>query len=219
MTLPANLKPIPRDNARTLVFRQLRQWIEEGVLMPDETLRDKEIAKALGVSRTPVREAIQMLEQHGAVVTTPGRYTRVRSASPRDARLVYPPLSALQALAAELGTAKATPEDIVRMIEANERLLAAVQAARPVEAQAADDAFHDVLLLRAENPFLRGAIASLRFHTRRLETLYFQKLGPAHESYLEHQQIIAAARNGDAALAREITRQNFLRAQSKVSEE
>ena len=127
MAVPKNLRPILRQSARTLVFKQLRQWIAEGVFTPDEALNDKEIASALGVSRTPVREALQMLEQQGAVVTTPGRHTRVRSASPRDARLVYPPLSALEALAAELGTSRATSEDVFRMIEANERLRSAVK--------------------------------------------------------------------------------------------
>lgn len=212
--LPVNSTPIPRESARSAVYARLRQWIEEGQLKPDEVLRDAEIAAALGVSRTPVREALQMLEQHALVVTSPGRWTRVADASPHDARLIYPPLAALEGLAAELGCSKATSEDIDEMRKANRRLLDAIEQSDADRARTADAAFHDVLRGLAANPFLDAAARSLRIHTKRVETLYFKEFAPARESYLQHNEIVSLVEAGDCAGAGALTRANYLRGQN-----
>lgn len=194
-----------------LVFDQLRAWIEEGVLAPDEVIRDMEIADALGVSRTPVREALQMLEQRGVIETVPGRLTRVAGVSQEQATLVYPPLAALQAVGAELGTPNASPADLAAMRQANEDLLRSVRDERPDDAWEADHAFHSALVRCARNPFIESAIDSLRIHTRRLEILYFNDEAPASESHAEHLEIISAVEAGLATRASDLTRQNFLR--------
>ncbi|HKG38710.1 MAG TPA: GntR family transcriptional regulator [Conexibacter sp.] len=211
MPLPNETPPIERRPARHTVFEQLRDWIEEGVLAPGEALRDSEIASALGVSRTPVREALQMLETIGAVEMLPGRLTRVTALSPQDVALLYAPLSALHGISAELGTPRATPADVAEMEAHNERLRSALDAEDAVAARDADREFHAVLLRLAENPYLVTAIEPLLLHARRLETLYFRLLGPAHESLDEHQLIIEAVDAGDAARAAELTRHNFTR--------
>ena len=110
--LPASMEKIARPSMRSLVFEQLRTLIETGGLGPGEVIRDYEVARRLGVSRTPVREALQRLEQQGAVEALPGRVTRVVDLSRDDAPLVYAPLSALEELAAEVATPLATKEDL-----------------------------------------------------------------------------------------------------------
>jgi DNA-binding GntR family transcriptional regulator len=211
MPLPSQATPIPRRSARHDVYERLRTWIEEGVLSPGEAIKDAEVASALGVSRTPVREALQMLEQQGAVEMLPGRVTRVTDTTPDDIAMVYSPLSALQALAAELGTPRATEEDIRAMTAANERLLAAVDAGDKVAARDADAVFHGVLLRLAANPYLDAAIEPMQMHIRRLEARYFADAEPGHDSYAEHRAIIDAVAAGDAEGARETARRNFQR--------
>jgi DNA-binding GntR family transcriptional regulator len=211
MPLPSETPPIERRPARHTVFEQLKDWIEEGALAPGESLRDSEIAAALGVSRTPVREALQMLETIGAVEMLPGRVTRVTAVTPQDVALLYAPLSALHGIAAELGTPRATPAHVAGMEEHNERLRLALDAEDAVAARDADREFHAVLLGLAENPYLMTAIEPLLLHARRLETLYFRLLGPARESLDEHQLIIDAVGAADAARAAELTRHNFTR--------
>lgn len=211
MPLPSEVIPITRRSARREVYEQIRTWIEDGVLSPGEAIKDGEIAARLGVSRTPVREALQMLEQQAAVEMTPGRVTRVTDTTPDDIALVYSPLSALQALAAELGTAQATDADIREMTDHNEALLAAVNARDTVAAREADGAFHGVLLRLAANPYLDAAIEPMQMHIRRLEARYFADAKPGQDSYSEHRAIIDAVAAGDAEAARETTRRNFQR--------
>ena len=71
-------------------------------LQPDEKLNDIELAQALGVSRTPIRESLQLLESQGFVTMQPGRATQVTPVEKEDINNLLPPLAVLQALAAEL---------------------------------------------------------------------------------------------------------------------
>jgi DNA-binding GntR family transcriptional regulator len=209
MPVPSETVPIERRAARHVVFEHLRQWIEEGVLEPGEAIRDGEVAERLGVSRTPVREALQVLEQHGAVEMLPGRLTRVTALTPEDVALLYAPLGALQGLAAEAGAARAASGDIEAMTAANERVLAAIERTDGAAAGVADREFHGVLLRLAANPYLDTAIEPLLIHARRLEVLYFRGGRPTMRSYEEHRSIIAAVAAGDASAARRLTEQNF----------
>jgi DNA-binding GntR family transcriptional regulator len=211
MPVPSDSAPITRRSARKVVFARLRSWIEEGTLAPGEVIKDADIAQQLGVSRTPVREALQILEQHGLVEMQPGRLTRVTGTTPEDIALVYAPLSALQALAAETATPKATAAQIAEMREHNARLLTAVEANDAVAAREADRAFHGVLVHGAGNPYLSSAIEPMLAHIRRLEALYFTEIGLGHRSHDEHERIIEAVAAGDAPAAAEQTRVNFTR--------
>jgi DNA-binding GntR family transcriptional regulator len=202
---------LDRRLARVEVFDRLRAWIEDGQLEPGEVIKDVDLASALGVSRTPVREALQMLEQHGLVETRPGRLTRVTEITFEDAVRVYAPLAALEALAAELGTPEATPAAIDELRLHNADLLAATKARNPSAAREADRRFHGVLLRLADNPYLTAAIEPLLVHIRRLEALYFRGSRPGRDSYLDHKRIISAVAAGDAAAARAATQQNFQR--------
>jgi DNA-binding GntR family transcriptional regulator len=211
MPLPSQLAPLDRQTARAAVFEHVRSWIEDGLLEPGETLKDSEIARRLGVSRTPVREALQMLEQLGAVEMLPGRMTRVTPLAPDDVALLYAPLGALQATAAELGTPRATPDDVAELRRHNDALLGGLQAEDHVAASDADSKFHHVLLRLADNPYLVTAIEPLLIHARRLEALYFREVGPGRASHEEHEEIARTVGAGDAARAAALTRSNFTR--------
>lgn len=212
MPIPDKVPQITRVSARALVFEQLREWIEDGTLAPGETFTESEIAERLGVSRTPVREALQMLSQIGVLQTEPSRHSRVVEADPNDAALLYPPLAALVALAVEVATPRVTEADLRAMAEANERLLEAVRRGDALAARKADDDFHGVLIERAGNPYLTSVIDLLHVHSRRLDTLYFTHVGPSHQSYEEHTEILEAVRKKEVERAAEATRRNFLRA-------
>jgi DNA-binding GntR family transcriptional regulator len=193
------------------VFDQMREWIEDGALAPAELVKDVDIARKFGVSRTPVREALQMLEQLGLVETEPGRHTRVANTDPTHAALIYPPLAALVVESIERAAPMATPADFAAMGAANERLVRAIERADPDAARAADNAFHSVLITRADNPYLTAAIDMLRAHSRRLDSLYFTHDVPGHVSCQEHTEILEALKAGDFSLAKQVTRQNFIR--------
>jgi DNA-binding GntR family transcriptional regulator len=211
MPVPEEIIPVDRRSARAVVLERLITWIEEGILEPGELIKDGELAARLGVSRTPVREALQILEQRGLVEMRAGRLTRVTDATPDDVARVYAPMSALQALAAELGTPSATVDDIAEMRQYNADMLTAVKAQDPARARDADRAFHGVLVRLADNPYLTNALQPLMNHTRRLEAMYFRGQKPGRESHREHQQIIEAVEANDPVAAGQRTRENFRR--------
>ncbi|MDA0183615.1 GntR family transcriptional regulator, partial [Solirubrobacter phytolaccae] len=107
MPVPANDAPLERDLLRDQAYVTIRDAIVDGTLAPGERLRDAELCAWLGLSRTPVREALNRLEQDGLVETEPQRFTRVTPLDRRAARDAFPVVAALHALAAELATGTA----------------------------------------------------------------------------------------------------------------
>jgi DNA-binding GntR family transcriptional regulator len=216
MPIPDSLPRIVRPSARMLVFEQLRDWIESGALAPGEIIKDVEIAQRLGVSRTPVREALQLLEQMGAVETIPNHSTRVTCVDRRDTALVYPPLTVLVAMAIELATPHATADDLRGMERANEEMLAAARRGEPSVSREMDTEFHLILTRRANNPYLASAIDTLLMHARRLDTAYFAHVDRSQASYEEHLEIIAAVQARDAARAGHLVKWHYEQAQARV---
>lgn len=210
MPIPTQTSSIDRTTARLHVFRRIRAWIEDGTLVPGDLLRDGELAAKLGVSRTPVREALQMLEQLGAVETLPGRHTRVTDVRESDSHLVYPPLAALHAVAVEAAVGRLSKQDLAEMRSANRAFKAAADRGDADAARGADSRFHAVILRSADNRFLSAAVASLELHARRLEYLFFSLHGPSVSSYHQHNRIIDALAAGDAQAAVELVRANWL---------
>ena len=102
MPIPSEHKKPTRKTAKESAFNQLQQWIIDGTLQPGEKLNDTELAEALGVSRTPIRESLQLLEVQGFVKMYPGKATQVTEVEKESINDLLPPLAALQALSAEL---------------------------------------------------------------------------------------------------------------------
>jgi DNA-binding GntR family transcriptional regulator len=211
MPIPDAAPPARRPPARVVVMEQLQRWIEDGTLQPGEVVKDTEVAAKLGVSRTPVREVFQRLEELGLLVTTSNSRTQVAPARPQDASALYGPLSALHAVSVELAIGRLQPDDLEQMAALNETMLDAVKRDDPPAAVSADEAFHGLLLERSGNPFLLHVTEWLTVHARRLNTLYFTHQGPSESSYDEHREIIEALRAGDGERAAAVTRRNMLR--------
>lgn len=209
MALPVPDTPRPAS-ARTYVFEQLRNWIEEGVLEPGQVIKDSEIAERLGVSRTPVREALQMLEGLQAVETTRSRFTRVTSPSASDGARVRPVLAALHGAAAALAAAHMDADRLAELRAANADLRHAVEAEDPGGALAADVRFHDAIVAAAGNPFVDAALEPVTLSWRRITGLYFGHRGPSRASADQHERIIAALEAGDAVRARACMEANIL---------
>ena len=130
MPVPANKAALERDLLRDRAYAALRDAIVDGTLAPGERLRDQELCAWLGLSRTPVREALSRLEQDGLVETEPQRFTRVAPLDRRAARDAFPVVAAVHALAAELAVPRLTAADLEAMRDANARFAAALQGRR-----------------------------------------------------------------------------------------
>lgn len=208
--------PIPKDfstpvrlTAKERVFTQLQQWIIDGTIHPGEKLTDSELANALGVSRTPVREALQLLAVQGFVEMQPGKETRVTMVDKEDVSKVIPPLAALESLAAELAAPLISDETISFLEATNEKFAQAVRDGDSYTALKLDDQFHQAIVDVTNNPYILSMISTLQANARRL---YFLKaIVPATTSIDQHNELIAAFKQRDKETAAAVMRKNFLR--------
>jgi DNA-binding GntR family transcriptional regulator len=208
MPLPEG-EPIERTLLSERAYTVLRSAIIDGTLAPGERLRDVELVTSLGLSRTPIREALARLEEDGLVESAPNRYTRVAPLDRRDARDAYPIVAALHALAAELGVPRLSQAGIRAMEVENDRFARAIAAVDVDEALAADDAFHAVLLNASGNPAIASVLERLMPRLHRLERAQFGSL-LGRRSVSQHEAIIAAGRRGDAEATAAAVRDNWL---------
>ncbi|MGF1471744.1 MAG: GntR family transcriptional regulator [Rubrobacteraceae bacterium] len=182
---------------REEVYEMLRELIVDGTLKPSEKMRDKELAGALGVSRTPVREALRRLEDEGLVESAANRWTRVSSVDISEAKSIYPIIWSLEALAISLAESRIGGAEIEEMAEINARLERALSKRKAVEASESDRAFHEVFVRRSGSEDLIKILNELKMRLRRLEVLYFGGCVVAGKSVAEHEEILEALRSKD----------------------
>jgi DNA-binding GntR family transcriptional regulator len=199
--IPESTPTLERPILRESVYKQLRNWIARGVLEPGEQLRDQELAERLGVSRTPVREALRRLEDEGLVETAKNRWTRVKPVELKEAELIYPIRAVLDGLALRLAFPLLDKNSLSTLRKANARLRSALKNADIPAAVEADSAFHDEYVRHCGNPELIEIIRGLRVKHHRLELTYFGSPQMGLVSVEEHTGIIEAVVAGDVRLA------------------
>ncbi len=197
MPVPAAREALGRTLLRDDVFRRLRDAIVDGTLAPDEQLRDLELADWLGVSRTPVREALLRLAAAGLVEASPGRSTRVTALDLRAVREARDVVAAMHAVAVREAVASLTRTDLTAMREANARFRAAVSAGDVEAALRADDDLHGVPVAVAGNCAVVAVLDQFTPLLRRAERLRFAGLG-GRASVTRHHALIGLCARGDA---------------------
>jgi DNA-binding GntR family transcriptional regulator len=208
------INPVPLEKSlmRNDVYQNLKTWIVQGVLEPEEKLRDIDLAAQLGVSRTPVREALRRLEDEGLVETKHNAWTRV-SPVPFDlAERIYPIISTLEPLALEMAFESLTPENFTQLRELNSQLEQALILNDAKKAALLDSAFHDVFIAASKNPELIAILGGLKTNHIRLEITYWQAGQNALQSVQEHARLIAALGQGNLEQAKRELAWNWIRA-------
>ena len=194
---------------REEVYNTLLGWIMDGELRPGEKLLDKELAESMGVSRTPVREALRRLEDKGLVESAANRWTRVSEISIDEPIRIYPIIWTLEELAVTEAIELMTEDDFAIMEHANDKLRNALAAGNPVEASVADIQFHEAFIKKAENPHLVSILHDLKLSYRRVEVIYFEKDSSGKYSYEEHGKILEALKKGDLLGSQAMIRLNW----------
>ncbi|MCY9233504.1 GntR family transcriptional regulator [Bacillus spizizenii] len=208
MPIPSNTPKPVRQTAKTIALEQIQKWIVEGILAPGEKINDDELAKALGISRTPVREALQLLAVQGFVEMSPGKETRISQIEKNDVFKVYPPMAALQSTAAELAIENIESSHLEEMAAINQQMKAAIDRNEIYEVLGLDKTFHDVMIDAADNEYIRNFTSVLHMHILRLEYLFFKS---PQNSIEEHEQIIQACKEKDRKKAAELTYSNWIK--------
>src|SRR5687767_11839445 len=176
MPVPDSPAPLRPTLLRDSVHDRLRDAIVDGTLAPGEVVRDTELATWLGVSRTPVREALLRLGETGLVRAAPGRSTVVAEIDLAEVREAHAVVATMHRLAVAEAVGRLTPADLRAMREANARFAAAVDAHDTDAALAADDDFHLVTVEASTNRALATVLDQFGPVVRRLERLHFASL-------------------------------------------
>lgn len=201
-----------------VAYRRLRDLIVTGRLAPGAPLIETDLSKRLGVSRTPVRAALQRLQQEGFVASSPAGLMQRAIVAPLtadDMREVFQMVGALEGAAARL--AAELPEE--RRIELasqlsalNEAMRAAVLAEPPdlLGAQDAHARFHRLYVDAATGPRLKSELDVLQPQAERYERVYTSAVLHAFEETLrEHEAVVEALRSGDGDAAEAAVARNW----------
>ncbi len=218
MPIPSDLPKIYRTSAKSQVLTLLQDWITEGILQPGEKIVDTELAKMIGVSRTPIREALQILETQGFVEMKPGKETRITYLKQSDAYNIYLPLTSLEVLATQLATNLITSKQIHALEQLNQKFADAILSKDSRKTLQIDREFHQLIIDTANNPYICSFTHTLHLHAKRFEILYFEHSQEMlQESVQEHQAIIEAFRTRDVDKAKKNMEKNWLRALEAIS--
>lgn len=194
---------------REVVVETLRQAIQNGTLQPGERLMEIPLAEELGVSRTPIREAIRKLELEGFVIMVPRRGAYVANITLKDITQVFELRSALEELAAGLAAERITEEEI----ETLERMI--VEIGEHMENKdmdrvvAADVAFHEVLYKASRNDRLVEIVHNLREQTYRFRSFSMNQPGRLRKTWEEHRLLVEAIASHNESQARKLARMHM----------
>ena len=182
---------------RDVVFNTLRQAILRVELKPGERLMEIQLANKLGVSRTPVREAIRKLELEGLVLMIPRKGAEVADISEKSLKDVLEVREALEELAARLACDKITKEGINRLKEAAQDFRSALKSNDITQMAEADVRFHDVICNATENQKLGQLLNNLREQMYRYRIEYLKDQQVYEKLLSEHEEIIRHIEKGE----------------------
>lgn len=210
--MAGHLQPIKLDSykpLRELVCETIRQAIIDGTFSPGERLMEIQMADEMGVSRTPVREAIRKLELEGFVVMIPRRGTYVADISIKDITEIYEIRTSLDVLAAGLAAERITDEELEtlnRLLVEIGQYIADKNMEKIVEA---DTAFHDVLYQASRNERLCSIINNLREQLTGIRGRSMSYPGRLIETMDEHRSLIDSIASRDVERAQEAARMHI----------
>ena len=189
MPIPENAPALDRQLLRDDVYGRLRDAIVDGTFAPGEQLRDAELAAWLGVSRTPVREALLRLAEAGLVVAHPGRSTTVSPLDIRAVRDARDVVAAMHEVAVREAVASLSEADLEAMREAGRRFRSAIERSDVEAAMRADDQLHGVPVAVAGNRALTCVLDQFTPVLRRAERLRFSSVD-GRASIARHDELI-----------------------------
>lgn len=190
---------------RDVVYNTLRQAILRGELKPGERLMEIQLANKLGVSRTPVREAIRKLELDGLVLMIPRKGAEVADISEKSLKDVLEVRKALEELAVQLTCEKISKVQIAELKQAAEEFKKILRSNDITQIAEADVRFHDVIYMATDNQKLIQLLNNLREQMYRYRVEYLKRPGVYPQLIQEHEEIIRQIEKREKERAAEIT--------------
>lgn len=204
-------RPIRRRPLHDEVTERLRDMIVEGRLTPGARVNEAALCEQLGVSRTPLREALKILAAEGLVDLLPRRGARVAGLSATELGELFEVLSGLERTAAELAALRASEADLARLEELQARIEQHHDARNRHDYAHDNHALHETIVALAGNAVLKEVHARLMTRVRRARYMALLSQERWDESVAEHAAILAALAARDARRAGELMHRHVAR--------
>lgn len=198
--MPGNLlRPVVQETTPSLIARQLRRAIGDGELAPGQQLNEMELSRSLGVSRGPLREAMQRLTQEGLLLSVRNRGVFVIEVTDDDVRDLYLARNAVERAAAARVIAGDPEAGANRLLEKVDEMSAAIDRGDTAALTETDVAFHALLVELSESPRLIRMHDTLMVETRMCMTALETRYASHSFRLEEHRDITEAIRDADQA--------------------
>lgn len=212
-TTPLALSPLNATSLRDQAYALLKQAIADtDIYNPTQELRldERQLTAALGVSRTPIREALSLLEQEGFIRTVPRRGIYIVRKSKREIIEMIQMWAALESMAARLATQHAPDSEIARLRHLFDEFQSSPPSAHLDEYSDANIAFHTEVIRLGGSQMIIDTTRNLLLHVRAIRRATISQSDRAARSIIDHLKIIEALERRDTELAERLTRQHTL---------
>jgi DNA-binding GntR family transcriptional regulator len=208
---------LPRASLAEVAYQAIRRRILDNAYPPGFQALEQSLATELGISRTPVREALVRLQKEGLVEVIPRHGMRVLPVSPTDMKEIYEILTALEGMAAELAAKRRPAEEELAPLERASRDMAKALRADDLDAWAeADERFHRHLIELSGNRLLAQAVLNFWDRAHRVRRLTLRLRPKPVNSTKEHMALVERIRAGDPKGANEVNRAHRSRASREL---
>lgn len=202
---------------RDVIFESLREAIINGDLKPGERLLEIHLANKMGVSRTPVREAVRKLELEGFVTMIPRRGAMVADLSTKQIKEVLEIRASLDGLAAELACERITEDKLQQLKDIQQSFIVSVEKENIQNAIKRDVEFHERIYEAAHNDRLLSIVNNLREQMQRFRVMYIRDIRALKSLIDEHEEIINAIERKDKESARIAAQQHIDNQENEIA--
>lgn len=210
---------LSRSSLAEQVYEEIQNNILNGDLAPGDPLPEIRLSEELGVSRTPVREAIAKLEMEGLVKTIPNRGALVVGISEKDIDDIYIIRMLVEGLAAKWAAQDITADQLEELRSIVELQEFYVEKGEPLQICQLDSRFHKLLYQASGSHVLKQVLSTLHHYIQRARELSVEKPERAVPSVGEHRSILEAIERHDGALAEKLTSEHIHNAHQSIQED
>lgn len=201
---------LSRKSLHERVADELRDQIISGMLKPGEKLAVNELALSIGVSLTPLREAIKLLAAESLIEVMPNRGARVAPITVEQTRALFEVIAGIESLAAELATLRMSDADRAHLADLHEQMRSHFDDPSPVHYFECNRKIHDKVVEYARNAILTEQRGKLAQQAARIRFFALKNLGRRSEAMQEHDELMQAFEARDPDAARRIWRKHLI---------
>lgn len=190
-------RPIPRTSLHDTIVNRVRAMVYDGDLKPGDKVPERLLCETLGISRTPLREALKVLASEGVLELLPNRGARVAKLTAADVDEMFPVMGALEGLAGELACANASEADLAELRALHYQMALHHTRGERAEYFALNQKIHEKIMAAAGNDLLVAMYEGLAGRIRRAR--YISSITPERwkQAMAEHEDMLAALESRD----------------------